>query len=80
MNLTEEDPKMDKKRMKNYKPLKVSKGSAGILRIGKNFDLIGSEEDDLKHSYNITSVIAMTLIKDCWYMEMCLHKSRNAKS
>lgn len=60
---------MDRKNMKNYKTLEVSNGCAGILRIGKNFDLIGSEEDDLKNTYNITAVIAMSLIKDCWYVE-----------
>lgn len=66
MNLNEENPKLDKKKMKNYKSITVSKGCAGILRIGKNFDLIGSEADVPKNIYSIASVIALNLIKDCW--------------
>lgn len=66
MNLNEYDPKLDKKKTKNYKSIAVSKGCAGILRIGKSFDLIGSEEDVPKNIYSITSVIALNLIKDCW--------------
>lgn len=68
--LTEDDVKVDKKKLKNYKPLSMSaSGDAGILRIGKNFDLISIEKDDesySKNTYNIVAVIAMTLIKDCW--------------
>lgn len=48
----------------------ASKGSAGILQIGKNFELIGMEDDDVaisKNTYNAAAVIALTLIKDCWY-------------
>lgn len=58
--------------MKNFKLLTISNGYAGILRIGKNFDLIGNYVDDtatLKYTYYITSVLAMTLIKDCWYIK-----------
>lgn len=62
---------MDKRKMKNYEPLTVSAGCAGILRIGKNFDLFRCEGDcgpALKNTFNIISVIALTQIKDSWYI------------
>lgn len=70
MTLNDEAPKIDKKKWKNFKPLKPYTGNGGILRIGKNFDLIGSEDDVgvifARNTYNIAAVVAMTLMKDCW--------------
>ncbi|XP_037024996.1 uncharacterized protein LOC119066555 isoform X2 [Bradysia coprophila] len=70
VTLNEEAPKIDKKKLKNFKDLRPSTGNAGILRLGKNFDLIGSEDDIgvtfARNTYNIAAVVAMTLMKDCW--------------
>ncbi|KAG4068904.1 hypothetical protein HA402_005052 [Bradysia odoriphaga] len=70
VTLNEEAPKIDKKKWKNFKDLTPSTGNAGILRIGKNFDLIRSEGDVAvtfaRNTYSIAAVVAMTLVKDCW--------------
>jgi len=69
VSFSKEDQQKDSKKMLNYKVLTVSKGCGGILRIGKNVDLIDNYEDvavTWRYTYYMTSVIAMTLIKDCW--------------
>lgn len=71
MSFANQDEQKDSKNMKNYKVLTVANGRGGILSIGKNITLIKNYEDiavTWKYTYYMTSIIAMTLIKDCWYI------------